>query len=89
MSRGGAVKSGCGRAVEIFLEYETPKIVHIQSKKVGIVNRLIQFFIIAYIALLVTTTLRQEAIGCLDYRGRREWVVEMDTNYLYSHTSAI
>jgi P2X purinoceptor 4 len=32
-----------------FFEYKTPKIVHIKSKKVGILNRLIQISIIAYI----------------------------------------
>lgn len=35
--------------ISVFFEYDTPKIVHINSKKVGIVNRIIQFAVIAYI----------------------------------------
>jgi len=34
-----------------FFEYDTAKVVHIPSKKVGIVNRCIQFAIIFYIVL--------------------------------------
>lgn len=43
------VKTGCSRAVAAFFEYDTPKIVHIRSKKVGIINRVIQLLIIGYI----------------------------------------
>ena len=46
---GNVVKSGFYSAVGLFFEYDTPKIVHINSKKVGIFNRLIQLIIIAYI----------------------------------------
>ncbi|XP_077987816.1 P2X purinoceptor 4-like [Glandiceps talaboti] len=35
--------------VDATLEYDTPKIVHIKSKKVGAINRLIQLAIIGYI----------------------------------------
>ena len=31
------------------LEYDTPKIVHIKNKTVGIINRLVQLAIIGYI----------------------------------------
>ena len=44
-----AVKSGLRFAVATFFEYDTPKIVHISSKKVGIINRIIQLTIIAYV----------------------------------------
>ncbi|XP_072043604.1 P2X purinoceptor 4-like isoform X2 [Amphiura filiformis] len=36
-------------AVDVFLEYDTEKIVHIKSKKVGLINRVIQLGIIGYI----------------------------------------
>jgi P2X purinoceptor 4 len=36
-------------SVNSFFGYKTPKIVHIKSKKVGILNRLIQMSIIGYI----------------------------------------
>jgi len=40
----------CSSLVYYFLfEYETPKIVHLKSKTVGVINRLIQLTIIAYI----------------------------------------
>lgn len=37
------------KGVAIFFEYDTPKIVHIRSKKVGVINRFIQVCIIAYV----------------------------------------
>ena len=43
------VQSGFMKAVSIFFEYDTPKIVHIRSKKVGVINRLIQIVLLAYI----------------------------------------
>ncbi|KAK7088034.1 P2X purinoceptor 4-like isoform X1 [Littorina saxatilis] len=36
-------------AIGVFFEYDTPRIVHIRSKKVGIINRLIQITILAYL----------------------------------------
>ena len=39
-----------------FFEYDTAKVVHIPSKKVGIINRLIQAAIVFYIALWVSFT---------------------------------
>ncbi|RUS81419.1 hypothetical protein EGW08_010803 [Elysia chlorotica] len=36
-------------AVSVFFEYDTPRIAHIRSKKVGLINRLIQLTIIGYI----------------------------------------
>ncbi|KAL8591943.1 hypothetical protein ACOMHN_020421 [Nucella lapillus] len=36
-------------AFSVFFEYDTPRIVHIRSKKVGIFNRLVQLMIIGYI----------------------------------------
>ncbi|NP_001161641.1 purinergic P2X-like receptor [Saccoglossus kowalevskii] len=39
----------CRFVIDAALEYDTPKIVHIKSKKVGIINRLIQLVIISYI----------------------------------------
>ena len=44
---------GCSKAVGHFFEYKTPKIVHTGSKKVGLIFRLIQLFVIAYIAVSV------------------------------------
>ncbi len=43
------MKSGVSLAVGAFFEYDTPKIVHIRSKKVGVINRLVQLLILAYI----------------------------------------
>ena len=37
--------------VRSFFEYDTPKIVHIKSLKVGLMNRFIQLVIIVYIAV--------------------------------------
>ncbi|XP_071180604.1 P2X purinoceptor 4-like isoform X1 [Mytilus edulis] len=39
----------CNKAVGVFFEYDTPRIVHIRSKKVGVINRLIQLIIIGYV----------------------------------------
>ena len=43
------VKTGATRAITAFFEYDTPKIVHIKSKTVGVINRIIQLGILAYI----------------------------------------
>ena len=43
------VKSGLSSALAFFFEYDTPKIVHISSKTVGVINRLIQLVIVAYL----------------------------------------
>ena len=37
------------RAVGVFFEYDTPRIVHIESKKVGVISRLVQLAVLAYI----------------------------------------
>ena len=42
-------------AFSVFFEYDTPKIVHIRSKKVGIFNRFIQLCIIGYVIGWVLT----------------------------------
>lgn len=39
----------CDKICSVLLEYDTSKIVHIKSKKVGLINRLIQLAIIAYV----------------------------------------
>ncbi|GAB1607947.1 P2X purinoceptor 4-like [Argonauta hians] len=39
----------CEILMSLLFEYDTPKIVHIRSKKVGVINRLIQLVIISYI----------------------------------------
>lgn len=39
----------CGAVIGAFFEYDTPKIVHITNKKVGVINRLCQLVIIGYI----------------------------------------
>ncbi|ESP00966.1 hypothetical protein LOTGIDRAFT_207736 [Lottia gigantea] len=36
-------------ALSVFFEYDTPRIVHIRSKKVGVINRFLQICIISYI----------------------------------------
>jgi len=50
-------RHGCrGLALQIvtgFFEYDTPKFVHITSKRVGVINRLCQLAIIGYIIGLV------------------------------------
>ncbi|XP_052800664.1 P2X purinoceptor 4-like isoform X1 [Mya arenaria] len=38
-----------GKVIGVFFEYDTPRIVHIRSKKVGFINRFIQLCIIGYI----------------------------------------
>jgi len=50
-SAKSVVKSGVSAAVAALIEYDTPKIVHIQSKKVGLINRLLQAVIIVYIGV--------------------------------------
>ena len=37
------------RGVGVFFEYDTPKIVHIQSKRIGVLSRLVQTLILAYV----------------------------------------
>ena len=39
----------CQSLLEALFEYDTVKIVHIKSKKVGLINRFIQLVIICYI----------------------------------------
>ncbi|KAL4223867.1 Receptor for ATP that acts as a ligand-gated ion channel [Mactra antiquata] len=39
----------CSRVLGVFFEYDTPKIVHIRSKKVGVINRFLQLCIIGYV----------------------------------------
>lgn len=41
--------TGFEALAEAAFEYDTPKIVHIKNRKVGIVNRLVQLIIIGYI----------------------------------------
>jgi len=41
------------RGVGIFFEYDTPKIVHIRSKSIGIINRIIQLAVVSYIIVWV------------------------------------
>lgn len=41
--------SCCRRAIAEFFEYDTPHIVHIKSKKVGIFSRFVQMVILAYV----------------------------------------
>jgi len=50
-SSGSLIKSGLSKAFAAFVEYDTPKIVHIQSKKVGFINRLLQAVIVTYIVV--------------------------------------
>lgn len=44
-----AQKGICASVAEAIFEYDTAKIVHIKSKKVGLINRMIQLLIIVYI----------------------------------------
>ena len=39
----------CSAFAAAVLEYDTNKIVHIKSKKVGLINRIIQLVIIGYV----------------------------------------
>ena len=43
------VQSGFSKVISVLFEYDTPKIVHIKNKTVGIINRVIQLGILAYI----------------------------------------
>ena len=43
------MKKGVSKGISVFFEYETQKIVQIKSKKVGVIFRIIQFIIVAYI----------------------------------------
>ncbi|XP_012942306.1 purinergic ATP P2X4 receptor subunit 1 isoform X1 [Aplysia californica] len=43
------MKSAARSALGVFFEYDTPRIVHIRSKKVGLFNRFLQLSILAYI----------------------------------------
>ena len=38
-----------GAASDTFFDYDTPKMVQIKSKKVGLINRVIQIGIIVYV----------------------------------------
>lgn len=55
MSYWEKTKSYAGSGFESFtaavFEYDTPKIVHIKNKTVGLVNRLVQLIIIGYIVV--------------------------------------
>ena len=42
-------KEACSSVAAAVLEYDTNKIVHIKSKKVGAINRIIQLVIIGYV----------------------------------------
>ncbi|XP_071477114.1 P2X purinoceptor 4-like [Diadema antillarum] len=46
---GSKFQAFCSAALSATLEYDTPKIVHIKSKKVGLINRILQLAIIGYI----------------------------------------
>ena len=37
------------KGVAVFFEYDTPKIVHIKSKRIGIMSRLVQLVITSYV----------------------------------------
>ncbi|XP_070619328.1 P2X purinoceptor 4-like [Erythrolamprus reginae] len=45
----GAPRKRCGPLYDFLFEYDTPRIVAIQSRKVGLANRLVQLLILAYI----------------------------------------
>ncbi len=44
-----AVTAAMGSILATAVEYDTPKIVHIKNKKVGILNRLVQLGILGYV----------------------------------------
>ena len=52
-SCGSACKRGVSFGLSAFVaaafEYDTPKIVHIKNKKVGVLNRLVQLGIIIFV----------------------------------------
>lgn len=49
-SPGGAAMAGCCAVLAAFLfEYDTPRIVLIRSRKVGLMNRAVQLLILAYV----------------------------------------
>ena len=50
---GNTAGSVLKKGVAVFFEYDTPKIVHIRSKVIGIFNRIVQLVIIAYIIVWV------------------------------------
>jgi len=37
------------RGISVFFEYDTPRIVHIESRRVGVISRLVQLAILSYI----------------------------------------
>ena len=43
------LNKACSDLAAAFLEYNTNKVVHIKSKKVGLINLLIQMVIMAYL----------------------------------------
>ena len=48
--RGGGAMTGCCTVLGAFLfEYDTPRIVLIRSRKVGLMNRTVQLLILAYV----------------------------------------
>ena len=48
MAKEGCYKFGT-LVVETVFEYDTPKYVHIKNKKIGIIYRLVQLAILAYV----------------------------------------
>ncbi|XP_039628057.1 P2X purinoceptor 4b isoform X3 [Polypterus senegalus] len=49
MSNSGGYCCGCSSLCQLLFEYDTPRIVHIKSRKVGLINRLFQMGILAYV----------------------------------------
>lgn len=54
----------CRGVAECLFSYETPKIVNIKSLLVGVIGRLIQITIIAYIIGYVCNSIISIILGC-------------------------
>lgn len=48
---GSRVGAFVGMMSDQFFDYDTPKMVQIKSKKVGLINRVVQICVIAYVVM--------------------------------------
>ena len=87
------------RGVSLFFEYDTPRIVHIESKKVGVLSRLVQALILSYIIGYVivyqkgyqqfcqvesAVTTKVKGIAFTNYTDKELINVARENRYLYN-----
>lgn len=71
------------RGISVFFEYDTPKIVHIRSKSIGIANRLVQLLVIGYLigwVFIYKKGYQQEDVGIAGTTTKVKGVAYTDIN---------